>query len=164
MKHPVGATQDGTEVYAFLTGSKVGIRLAWQPQLLTLAKELLATVTLRGADTVVEYDMQRQIGYDYVIGTTDTDTVFYACLVKDEVFTRFVKNRKPTPTNYLTIIARRDAENSYELTDIYIGRYVPPRPGSTDETDASRPYWARHAVILSNQPVQAHSLTKLCPY
>lgn len=79
MKHPVGLTKNGVEVYTYLTASKVGKRLARQPQLLTLAKELFAAVTLHGPAIWIEHDLQRQIGYDFVISTTDKDAVFYAC-------------------------------------------------------------------------------------
>ena len=151
-------------MYTYLTGSKVGKRLARQPQLLTLAKELFATVLLSGSQISIEHDLQRQIGYDFVISTSDKSAVFYACLMKDEVYTRFVKNSEPTPSSYITVVLQQDDEKNYELTDIWIGRLTPPRPGSPDETAESKPYWQNHAIVLGDQPLQTQTLTKICPY
>lgn len=164
MKHPVGLTKDGAEVYVYLTAPKVGKRLAQQPHLLTLAKELLATVTLHGSEMYIEYDLQRHIGYDFVVSTTDADAVFYARLLKDDVYTRFIKNGKPTPTSFLTVILLQDDDKNYLLSDIWIGHLMPPRPGSPDETAASKPFWSTHALIMGDQPLQAQTLTKISPY
>lgn len=164
MKHPVGLSQNGAEVYAYLTASRVGKRLSRQPYLLTLAKEMLAAVTLNGAEVCIEYDLQRQIGYDFIIGTTDKDAVFYACLVKDDVYTRFVKSGNPAPTSFITVMLQQDDDKHYELSDIWIGRLTPPRPGSADETAHSKPYWSNHALILGDQPLQSQTMTKISPY
>lgn len=164
MKHPVGLTQNGIEVYAYLTSSKVGSRLSRQPQLLTLAKELLAAMKLEGPDISIEHDMQRQIGYDFIISTTESDAIFYARLLKDNVYTRFVKHGKPTPTNYLTVILHQDDDKNYELSDIWTGRLIPPRPGSADEIAESKSYWSDHAIVLGDQSLQNQTLTKKCPY
>ena len=164
MRHSIGLTRNGTEVYAYLTGSKVEKRLSRQPQLLAHAKEVLEKATLRGPKIHMEYDMQRQIGYDFIIGTTDEDAVFYARLVKDDIYTRLVKNGNPTPTRYLTVILEQDDDKNYELSDIWIGRLIPPRPGSIDETTESIVFWSDHALILGDQSFQTQTLTKTRPY
>lgn len=164
MKHYVGQTQNGLQVYAYLTGSKVSARLSRQPRLLTLAREMLAAVTLREPEICMEYNMQRQIGYDFTISTTDEDVVFYARLLKDDIYTRFVKNGEPLPTNYLTLTLLQDSDENYELSDLWIGHFMPPRPGSTDEVADSKLYWSRHAFILADQPLQTQTITKICPY
>lgn len=164
MRHSVGQTQNGLQVYAHLTGSKVGKSVSRQPRLLTLAQEMLTSVKLRGPEICVEYDMRRQIGYDFIISTTDTDTVFYARLTGDTIYTRFVKNGEPSPSSYLTLILLQDSDKNYELSDVWIGHPNPPRPGSVDETAESKPYWSNHAIILGDQSLQSQSLTKTCPY
>ena len=151
-------------VYVYLTGTAIGKRLSRQPHLLTLAKEMLAETTLVNATAVIEHDMRREIGYDFIVDTTSTDAVFYARLVKDEVYTRFVKTKDPKRTSYLTVTLRQDGDNNYELSDIWIGRITPPRPGSSAETANSKPFWSSHACILVDQPFQIHTLTKICPY
>ncbi len=164
MKHPIGFTKNGVEVYAYLTRSTIEKRLSRQPYLLTIAKEMLAEVTLNGPKIYIEHDMRRQIGYDFIISTTEKDTVFYAQLMKDKVYTRFVKVGEPIHTSYITATLQQDDDNNYELSDIWIGRLMPPRPGSDDETAGSKPYWSNHAFILGDQALQTRSLTKICPY
>jgi len=164
MKHLIGQSRNGIQVYTQLIGSPAGARIAKQPQLLTLAKELFTKVALRGPEVRLEYDMNRPVGYDFVVETSDKDIVFYGRLLKDEVYTRFVKNSKAQPTQYIMVNLVRDSENNYELSDIRLGNLAPPRPGSTDETAESKQYWASHALILDGQPLQLQTVTKTCPY
>lgn len=164
MKHLVGQTRNGVEVYAQLIGSEAGKQISKQPQLLSLAKEMLATLSLHDQEIHLEYDMKRPIGYSFTIETTDQDTVFYGRRVKESIYTRFVKKGKPLSTQYLTLLLCKDSANHYELSDIWIGRLMPPRPGSTNETPESKPYWAKHALILDNQALQLQTVTKTCPY
>lgn len=164
MKHLIGQTRNGVDVYVQLIGSAAGEHISRQPRLLTLAKEMFANVTLRGAEINIEYDTDRPIGYDFIVETSDSDTVFYGCLLRDKVYTRFVKNAKPLPTRYLTAMLAKGSDDTYELSDIWIGRMRPPLPGSTTETIDSKSYWANHALILDNQPLQQRTLTKVCPY
>lgn len=164
MRHLVGRARNGVQVYTQLIGSTAGENIARQPQLLTLAKELFAQVTLQGTKVDLEYDMDRPVGYSFVVETTETDTIFYARLLKDDMFTRFVKNGKPQPTRYITVTLLQDSDNGYELSDIRLGRLMPPRPGSASETGESKPYWSNHALILDTQPLQLKTVTKICPY
>jgi hypothetical protein len=164
LKHLIGQTRNGLQVYAQLIGSPAGQHISQQPQLLTLAKEMLGAVTLRDQQISLEHDMKRPIGYNFTIETTDSDTVFYGRLLKDDVYMRFVKNGKPLPTSYLAVTLTRQDDNTYELHDIWIGRLVPPRPGSPNETADSRAYWANHAFVLDTQRIQLQTVTKVCPY
>ncbi len=164
MKHPVGQTRNGVPVYVNLIGSQAAKHIAQQPQLLTLAKEMLKQVAARGAEVSVEHDMGRLIGYNFVVATTDKDAIFYGRLLRDDVYTRFVKNGKPLSTHYLSMTLRKDSDDSYEMSDIWIGRLNPPRPGSANETAESKPYWSNHAFVLDSQPVQLQTVTKECPY
>ena len=152
-------------MYIDLIHSQSAKSIARQPRLLSLAAEALQQVTARGRDLTIEHDTGRDIGYDHVVTTTDDPAIFYARLVRDTIYTRFVKNGKPLSTQYLTLCLQVSEDKStYSLQDIRIGRFSPPRPGSTNETADSKSYWANHALIFSDQPVQSSTLTKICPY
>ena len=164
MKHPLGQTQNGIEVYVDLIKSHAARHIAEQPHLLGLTTEVIKHLSPRGPEVVVERDMKRSIGYDFIVESTDKDTIFYAQITKDNKVTRFVKNGKPTSTQYLTIILRRDTEdNTYELHDAWIGRIKPAQSGSTDETTESKLYWEDHAVVYANQTLQTHTISKSLP-
>src|SRR5256885_12271874 len=131
MKHPVGYTRNGMTVYVDLIRSRAAKHIAQQPHLLGLVEEVLRQTALQGPAINLEHDMGRVIGYSSVVSTTDADTVFYAQLLRDTTYTRFVKNGKPLPTPYLTIVLRSgEGKGSYELYDTWIGRLSLPLPGS----------------------------------
>lgn len=164
MRHPVGHTSNGVVVHVDLLQSEAARHISQQPHLLELASEVLARKSVHGPSLRMEYDMGRTIGYSYVVATTEQDQVFYAQLLQDPAYTRFIKNGKPLATTYLSLVLRRSEDGAYELVDTWIGRLNPPRPGTTGETADSKPYWTSHALILGNQPLQLRSVTKTCPY
>lgn len=164
MKHPIGQTSNGIAVHVDLIRSQAAKHIAQQPHLLNLIAEALEQITLSGTDAKIEHDMGRVIGYNFVVKTTESDGVFYAQLLRDDTYTRFVKNGKPLPTQYLSMVLCRDEDGVYELNDAWIGRMSPPRPGTVDETAESKPYWSAHAIILGNESLQLRTITKVCPY
>ncbi len=165
MKHSIGQTRNGVTVYVDLIHSQAAQHIADQPHLLSLIAEMLPHTTLRGSDFSIEHDMGRTIGYDFVVSTADTDTIFYAQLLRDSTYTRFVKNGKPLSTQHLTLhLHLSEDKTTYELRDAWIGHLSPPRPGSGHETTQSRPYWATHAFVFGNQSLQLRTVTKKCPY
>ena len=164
MKHPIGRTQNDITVYVDLIQSRAATNIAQHPHLLGLIKETLLQTKARGRTITIEHDMGRPIGYSGVVQTGEQDQILYAKLLRDEVYTRFVKNAKPAPSQYLTILLEHDDAGEYQLLDAWIGHTHPPRPGSQDETGDSRPYWANHAYIFEMQSLQLRTATKVCPY
>lgn len=165
MKHLVGHAKNGIEVNVDLITSRAAKHISQMPHLLSLAAEALQSIQLEKTVMDLEYDMGRTIGYDFVVETTDTDTIFYVQLVRDNTYTRFTKNGKPLSTKYLSmILCKSDDDTSYDLLDIWVGRLTPPRPGSDQATDDAKTYWEKHAFVFENQPVQSSTLTKTCPY
>jgi hypothetical protein len=164
VKHPIAQTHNGAAVYVNLIGSAAATHIASQPHLLNLVKEALGKMSPRAIEVRTEQDMGRDIGYDFVAETNENDGVFYAKLLREENFTRFVKNGKARATSYLTLILHRDENGDYELRDTWIGRLSPPLPGSAEETPDSKPYWNAHAHIFDKQPIQARTITRVSPY
>jgi hypothetical protein len=165
MKHSVGNTHNGVSVVIDLIHSDAAKHIAQQPHILGLAEEVLRKVTLQDDNISIEYDMGRSIGYNFVVGTKETDTVFYAQLIRDDVYSRFVKNGKPLATQFLTLILKRQSDAPvYDLLDVWVGNLNPPRPGSAEENAESVPYWENHAYILDTQQLQTRTITKVCPY
>lgn len=163
MKHSIGQTASHVEVYVDLITSEAGKQISYQPHLFSLAKEVLASTTPPNANIIIEHDMGRPIGYNQIVVTTDESIVFYGRLYKDDVLTRLVKNEKPQATRYLSLQLVWDT-SSYNLTNIWVGRLRPPIPGSAAEVPESKRYWANHAVIYTDQRLEANTITKECPY
>lgn len=154
----------GYEVYVNLINSSAGRYLSRQPYVMNLIKEALASQKLTKAKLVLELDMGRVIGNTDIIETTDRDTIYYAQPVKQDVFSRYAKNRHPSPSRKLTITLKQDPEGHYEVHDTWIGPNRPPFPGDKQATTASRTYWQNHALVQDAQPVQSKTITKECPY
>lgn len=164
MRHTVGQTRNGAHVYVDLIRSNAATQIASRPQLLTLVKEVLAITNATRPEVVVEHDMGRNIGYDFVVPTTDKDIILYAQLLRDDVYTRFVKSGLPEATQFLSFVLRRNDDRSYELHNAWVGHNIPARPGSENATPEGRAYWENHAVVLTSQPIQSRTITRVCPY
>lgn len=165
MNHFVGNTYNNIPVSVDLIASDAAKHIAQQPHLLSLATEALQHAVLAGANINLEHNMGRVIGYDYVVETSAANTVFYAQMVREDVYTRFVKNGDPLATRHLTMtLSYSQSDKLYNLSDIWIGHLRPPRPGSAQETANGTSYWRKHAFVFENQPLQARTLTKTCPY
>lgn len=129
-----------------------------------MAKTVIAQSSADAPVVRIESNMGRAVGYNFVVKTTEADVIYYAQLLRDTTYTRFIKNGKPVTTKYLSLVLHRDDDGEYELHELWLGRLRPPRPGSSDETADSRNYWSGHALVLDNQPVQSRTITKDCPY
>jgi hypothetical protein len=164
MKHTIGQTNNGVTVYVDLINSQAGVQIARSPYMLGLLKELIGRTVITGKELQFDQDMGRAIGHESIVETSEGDSIIYAQKLKDATYTRFVKNGKPEPTQHVTLILRKDADDSYELIDTWIGRLTPPRPGSEHENADSKTYWATHAYVLDGEPVQSKTITKDCPY
>ncbi len=164
MKHPITSTQNGTAVYVDLIKSPAALHIAQQPYLLGLIKELIRHRQVDGETLSIDHDMGRPVGNALVVETSDKDVVIYAQRVREDMYTRFVKNGSPKQSPYVSVILRRDDDGEYELHDTWIGRLTPPRPGSGQETDDSLSYWQSHAYVYNHDAIQARTVTKVCPY
>ena len=91
MIHTIGTTRNSVEVFVDLVRSEAAPYIAKEPQLLSLAKEALASTRLIHDTAVIECDMGRLVGYDFIVTPSNDEPVFYACILHDKVYTRFVK-------------------------------------------------------------------------
>jgi len=164
MKHPIAQTHNGAQVYIDLVKSQAAMHVSQKPHLLNLVKELVQQIKATTPEVNLEQDMGRVLGYSTVVETGDKDTILYAQLLHDDVYTRFTKNGKHAATQHLTVLLRRDDNGEYELYDTWIGHIAPPRPGSKNETAESKSFWENHAVVFDGQPLQQRTITKVCPY
>jgi hypothetical protein len=160
MKHLITHTTNDIPVYVDLIHSAAAKHIAERPYLLGLAAEALQKKSPGKHPLIIEHNFGRTLGYNFIVPTTDASIVFYACVLRDEVYTRFVKNVAPLATTYLTTVLDYTADDTFELRDLWIGRIIPPRPGSADATDAGNTYWQHHAYVFDKQSLQTKTITK----
>jgi len=164
VRHVAGYTKNGHTVYVDLIKSQAAPHIAAHPHLLGLTKDALIHIPAKQERIKFEYNTGRIIGYENVVETPLEEKVLYARLVDDDLYSRFTRKGEPRQTTYISVTIQRESEGSYALVDAWIGRLRPPRPGSPNETPASREYWSRHAFLLDTQPLQRHTRTETCPY
>jgi len=104
------------------------------------------------------------VGLTDLVPTNDSDEIVYAKRLNRDNYTRFVANRTAVPTNFVTIVLRRDAEDSYKLWSAWVGQKTPQFPGDENETPESRPFWRAHALVWGNQEVQLNTDRKDWPW
>ncbi|MEX1995319.1 MAG: hypothetical protein WD887_00880 [Candidatus Saccharimonadales bacterium] len=163
-KYMIMRSKVGYEVYVNLITSSAGQYLSRQPYIINLIKEVLGDKKLTGAEVAIEHDMGRVIGNTDIVETTEKDTIFYAQPNKKNIFSRFAKNRFPSPSQKLTILLSKDEDGNYELRDTWIGPCSPPFPGDENATAKSKSYWQKHALVQDARAVQSKTITKICPY
>jgi hypothetical protein len=164
LKHQIGTTKNGKPVYAYLTQQPLAALVSRNPHLLTLVKEIMPLHSLRQAAERVQHDMGRSIGYGDLVEVQDKDAVFYAKQLRQDSYTKFVKNRRADQTSILTVKLGRDEAGDYEVLSVHLGEDYPAIPGDAGETAASQAFWQDHAVVFNGQAIVASSLTRDCPY
>jgi hypothetical protein len=163
-RYVIKESSSGYEIYVNLIASSAGQYLSRQPHIINLIKEVLVPMKLSTTQMAIERDMGRVIGNTDIVETTEKDTVFYAQPNKKDVFSRYAKNRFPSPSRKLTIILEQDLDGNYEVSDTWIGPCSPPFPGDKKATAKSKPYWQTHALVQDAHSVQSKTITKICPY
>lgn len=163
-RHIIAAIANGREIYVNMIDSSAGHYLSRRPYVINLIKEVLEPMELTDSLISMEYDMGRVIGNTDIVETSDKDTIYYARPYKKSFFSRYAKNRNPSPSQMLTIILLQDEDGNYELSDTWIGPYSPPFPGDENETIKSKTYWENHALVQDIHVVQSKTITKVCPY
>jgi hypothetical protein len=148
-------TRDGKRVYIDPQDSHVATHLVDTPQLAELAGEVVASLEVGERDSLyLEQDMGRIVGVSDLVATNPSDSIIYAKRPNRDNYTRFVQERQPQATSYVTIILRQLTDTEYELWSAWIGRVVPGFPGDEHETPDSRPSWQQHALVWGNQAIQ----------
>lgn len=99
--------------------------------------------------------MEGQEQLTICVPVTGADTFVYAKRAPRPWHTRFVTQRFPAPTNIMSLVLRRHAEeNRYELITAFWGPQAPREPADTSLPEGSpelaeaTAFWATHALVL----------------
>ncbi|HSX05692.1 MAG TPA: hypothetical protein VLF69_04445 [Candidatus Saccharimonadales bacterium] len=153
-KRIIGQTKNGKTVYVATQSSHAATHIADTPRLLELVQEIVGHLAPNEDNVYVDKDMGRPVGLSDLVETGETDKILYAKRLNRDNYTRFVRNRKAEPTNFVTVVLHKDPEDNYELWSAWIGTAAPQFPGDEFETPQSRLFWQRHALVWGNQAVQ----------
>lgn len=160
----IGKTKNGFDVYVDLEASHAATHFKDDPQLLSLVKEALPELEPKGDYWRHERHMGRIVGNTDLVETGESDEIVYAKRPLRDVYTRFVKNKTSSPSEWITVELRKIDERSLELFTTWIGRLVPSFPGGKFETAESKPFWSKHALVWGKQDIVSGTETIECPW
>ena len=112
---------------------------------------------------VASHDYGRAVGESACVATGPDDTIVYAQRPRRFGLTRFVKNRAPEPTNYVTVILKAGDVGEYVLITAFIGEPAEPEPWDRNATAKSVVFWNSHALVWGSEPTIPGTETNRCP-
>lgn len=132
-----------------------------QAQLLEVLGEALAKVQPGSGETFLKraIDLGRVVGKTILVATTDQDVIVFARRVGRQGYSRFVKNRPPEDTRFLTVILKKDEHEEYWiLISAYFGGQSEREPWdrairSPGERDQVKNFWSTHALVWGVEEV-----------
>ena len=141
----LGESKDGVSVYYHPEGH------SHRPD---LDSEVISHVTINERPFLVEtITLDRVIGVDHLVETTDEDTVIGFRRGNRNHESRMVLNRTATETKEVTIIlckcGAEDGElnGEYALVTLFEGNQGRPEPYGKDDTPENQEFWRNHALI-----------------
>jgi hypothetical protein len=120
---------------------------------------------------IITIKVHHVIGYCNLVETYEKDEIVYAKRVNREIYTRFVKNVVPEPTNSAVFILKKNANKSgeYYLISMFPGYQNHKEPediniGSKEELINSLEFWKNHALVYDESTIDVNSIKNYCPY
>ncbi|MEK7639150.1 MAG: hypothetical protein AAB388_03255 [Patescibacteria group bacterium] len=157
-------TKNGFNVVYDSEHSHAATHFASTPSLLGLVKEALQMTDVSAQNIRFEVDMGQIVGETDLVETTSADEIVYALRPFRDRYSRFVKDRRPEPTTYITIELKKQEDGTYLLYTAYIGRLVPSFPGGNVMPEKSREFWSHHALVWGRQGIVPGTETTECPW
>lgn len=160
----IGDTKNGFHVFVDIEHSHAATHLKENPKLLEYVKEIIPGIEGMGAFVHVERDMGKEIGKTDLVKTDEHDEIVYAKRPHRSVYARFVKNKTPIPTNWITVILKQSGADTYQLRTAFIGRLTPSFPGGDYLPEKSNAFWKDHALVWGSQEIIPGTETTNCPW
>lgn len=157
-------TKNGRKVYVDVNSSHASTHLQDSPELIGQIKSILIRTEVSGDNVAFQTDIDTAIGKSDLVETSDKDEIIYAKRKNRDIYTRFVKNREPVDTNFVTIILHKREDEDYNLFSAWVGPLVPPFPGDKMEHPDSKEFWSNHALVWGNQEIQPGTETTKQPW
>lgn len=152
----LGLTRDGQPVFLDQANTHIRYHLLETSNLLELVREAVPQIELSGdLQVVVECDMGRIVGMTNLVETTKDDEIVYAKRIGRDAYSRFAKNRYPSPCRYIVMVFRQK-NGVYFLWTAMCGRRLPSEAYSKDSE-----FNAPHALAYDEKLIQLDTLSDL---
>ncbi len=160
----LGKTKNGIDVYVDMISSHAITHFSHHPKLLDAVKKSIPTLEVSGQISRTEIDTGEVVGTTDLVETGEGDEIFYAIRTLRDTYSRFVKNKKPTPTTWVTVDLRKVSDAEYYLYTAFVGRLTPSFPGGNYLPEQSKKFWSTHALVWGTQEIKPGTETEKCPW
>lgn len=159
----VGRLATGEAVHDKVEGSHFATHSAANPELSVLVAEVLGKVNGGVQFTAANVDLGRVVGVTSCVPTELGDDIVFAQRPNRFGLTRFVRNRQPEKTSFVSVILLR-RDYGYELVSAWVGELAPPEPWDRRATAESVPFWSTHALVWGIEKAITGTETSVCPW
>ena len=130
-----------------------------------LLPEALSQISANGREFIVEeVDFGRPIGVTICVTTGPGDQIIFAKRPRRFGHSRFVIGKSPSECSVMTVILKAIEDGQYLLMTAYIGRNAGPEPWDKNATEASKQFWAKHALVWGEEPTEPGTETEENPW
>lgn len=149
MKRFIGKTKNNIEVYEIVNNKHMEAHAS-------ISKEVIAEAIIKVEYTSTFWmdsiQMDKIIGKDSCVITTEEDEIVYVCREGRERPSKMVLNRVPENTTYLTIGMCTDEDGLVTIFTAFAGIKAPKELNDPRMTEEERPeaeaFWANHALCM----------------
>lgn len=159
----IGTTKNGIDVFLDRESSHAVTHIAHHSKLLDYIKRALPTIEVEGEIFQIEKDMGEEVGFCNLVETTDSDEIVYAMRPLRDQYSRFVKNKKPHSSSWITLDMRK-VGHEYFLFTAFVGRLTPSFPGGDYLPEQSVKFWSTHALVYDPTQIIPGTETLKCPW
>jgi hypothetical protein len=110
-----------------------------------------------------DFDLHSIIGKTTCVPTDKNDEIFYAIREDRLGHSRFVLNRQPLDTNFITVILLR-VPTHYLIITSYLGTLSKPEPWDVIASQDAFDFWNNHAIVFGEEDIIIESKTYTCPW
>ncbi len=163
MKEFFTKSKNQVDVYIDTEHSHALTHFSHNPKLARAVKKVISDLDITEDSVRIETCMSEEVGMTDLVETSEDDEIVYALRPLRSTYSRFVKNRKPTPSSWVTVDIRKE-DRVYALYTAFVGRLTPSFPGGDYLPEKSKEFWARHALVWGAQEILPESETDKCPW
>lgn len=109
-----------------------------------------------------KHDFDTIIGKSICVPTNKMDSIFYAKRKRRKGYSRFVLNREPLDTKFITVCLLK-VTTHYLIISNYFG-IAAREPWDNRAIVSDLEFWKNHALIYGEEEIEEGSRTSICPW
>lgn len=123
-------------------------------RILDYLEEVIKEIRPEGRETIEhEHEFDHVVGETLCVETDESSDIVYAIRPSRNGYSKFVMNKDPEPTRYMTVILKKDDKvGGYTIVTAYFGRLAPREPWGENPTKEQCEFWKNHALVMWDDP------------